>query len=126
MYEFRDEAIDALTPKVAPPVTDSTVPESLTFKHLAVSRIGCVTHVEFKDADSFGTETVRDMNEDFVQLAEHLVKNSKVLVDFEGVQSFCPASIGTLIDFNKTLRTKGSRTALCSLAPSARKSFYAD
>ena len=32
MYEFRDEATRALTPKSARPATEATAPESWTFK----------------------------------------------------------------------------------------------
>ena len=88
MYEFRDEATRALTPKSARPVTEATAPESWTFKHLAVSRSASVAHVQFKRAQAFGEETVSDLRVDFSQLADKLVRDSKVLLDFAGVKSF--------------------------------------
>jgi anti-anti-sigma regulatory factor len=125
MYEFRDEAIRALTPKTAHHVTEATAPESWTFKHLAVSRSASVTHVEFKRAQAFDEETVSDLRADFAQLADSLVRDSKVLLDFAGVELFCAASIDELVLFNQKLRTKGSRIALCCLDPVARDTFFA-
>ena len=125
MYEFRDEAIRALTPKIARPVTEATAPESWSFEHLAVSLSACVTHVEFKRAQTYGEETVSDLREDFGQLVNKLAADSKVLLDFGGVKSFCAASIDTLVLFNQTLRHKGSRIVLCCLDPAARESFFA-
>ena len=125
MYEFRDEAIQALTPKTAHPITESTAPDSWTFKHLIVSRSASVTHVEFKKTPTLGEETVSDLRQDFAHLADRLVRNSKVLFNFAGVKSFCSASMDALVLFNKKLRTKGSRMALCCLDPAARDSFFA-
>jgi len=125
MYEFRDEAISALTPKVARPVTEATDPESWAFKHLAVSRLSCVTLVEFQPVQAFGEETVSDLRKDFTQLADRLARDSKVLLDFAGVVSFIAASIDTLVLFKQTLQTKGSRMALCCLNPATRETFFA-
>lgn len=124
MYEFRDESIRALTPKIARPVTEATAPESWSFKRLAVSLSGCVTHVEFKNSQASEDENVSDLREDFAQLADRLARDSKVLLDFAGVKSFCAASINTLVLFNQKLRNKGSRIVLCCLEPTARESFF--
>ena len=125
MYEFRDEAIRALTPKTVCPVTEPTAPESWALKHLAVSRSASVTHVEFKKAQTFGKETVSDLRNDFAQLADRLARDSKVLLDFAGVKSICAASIEQLVLFNQKLRIKGSRIALCCLDPTVRECFFA-
>jgi len=130
MYEFRDEAIQALTPKSERPVTevfapDTSSPESWNFKYLAVSRPGSVTQVQFTKAQSFGEETLGDLRDDFAQLADKLGKNSKVLVDFTGVESFSSQCIDALALFNQKLRTKGSRIALCCLDTATRESFFA-
>ena len=124
MYEFRDEATCALTPKSARPDTEATAPESWIFKHLTVSRSASVTRVQFKGVQTFGKETVNDLRVDLSQLADNLVRDSKVLVDFVGVESFCAASIDELIRFNQKLRNKGSRIALCSLDPTVHQSFF--
>jgi anti-anti-sigma regulatory factor len=123
MFDLRDEAIHALTPKTAYHGTDPTASESWALKQLAVSRSASVTLVEFKGAE-FGEETVSDLHEDFSQLADILVRDSKVLLDFAGVKSFCTAAIDELIRFKKILRTKGSRIVLCCLEPTARESFF--
>jgi len=125
MYEFRDEATHALTPKSENTVTEGTAPESWTFRHLAVSRSAVVTHVKFKEETTFGDETVQTLREDLAKLAEMLDKDSKVLFDFAGVVLFGPASFNALVLFNKRLKNKGSRIALCSLAPTVRESFLA-
>ncbi len=124
MYEFRDEANRALTPKSARPVTEATDPESWTFKYLAVSRSAGVSHVQFKRTQAFEEETVNDLRADFSQLADKLVRDSKVLLDYGGVKSFCAAAIDELIRFNQKLRTKGSRIALCCLDPTVHQSFF--
>jgi hypothetical protein len=125
LYELRDEALRALTPTFANTETAAGAPEAWTLRHLAVSHSECVTHVEFKEAMSFGDETISDLRGDFAQVADRLGKNSKVLMDFAGVASFSPASIIALAQFNERLRTKGSRMVLCSLEPTARDGFFA-
>jgi len=125
MYEFRDEAISALTPKFARPATEATDPESWAFKHLVVSRSSCVTLVEFQPVQTFGEEAVNDLRDDFTQLADRLARDSKVLLDFAGVVSFIAASIDTLVLFKQKLQTKGSRLALCCLNPATRETFSA-
>lgn len=125
MYEFRDEATRALTPKSARPVTEGTAPESWTFEHLAVSHSANLTHVQFKSAHAFGEETASDLRENFAELADSLVKDSKVLFDFDGVKALCAASISALDLSKRQLRNRGSRIALCCLAPNVRAAFFA-
>lgn len=125
MYEFRDETIIALTPKIEKPATEATAPESWTFKHLAVSRSASVTHVKFKEVQTVGEETVSNFGGDFARLADRLGRDSKVLLDFAGIKAFSAASIDVLVQFNQQLKTKGSRLALCCLDPATRESFSA-
>ncbi len=125
MYEFRDEAILALTPQTAPAAKEATAPESWTFKNLAVSRTANVTHVEFKSSHVFEEEALADLRADFAQLADRLIRDSKVLLDFTSVEQVCAAAINEIVLFNQKLRTKGSRIALCCLDPVARESFFA-
>jgi len=124
IYESREEATRALTPKSEKVATESSTPESWTFEHLAVSRSAGVTHVQFTGAKDFGQETVAGLREDFAQLADKLGMDSKVLVDFTGVVLFSAGFIDALAAFSKKLRTKGSRIALCCLAHAARESFF--
>ena len=125
IYESREEAIQVLTPKSERTATDATAPESWEFRHLAVSRSAGVTHVEFKEAQDFGDETVAELRDDFAQLADQLGRDNKVLLDFTGVVLFGSAFINAMALFNKKLRVKGSRIALCCLAPGVRESFFA-
>ena len=126
MFESRDEAVRALTPKFEVADMETAVSESWTLRHLTVSRIGRITHVEFQGATDFGDETINDLREDFAQLSNRLDMDSKVSMDFTGVASFNPASIRVLTEFHEKLRTKGSRMVLSSLDPSARSCFFAD
>ena len=124
LYEFRDEATRALPAKSARPVRESAAQESWTFKHLVVSQSASVAHLQFKQPHAFGEETATDLRVDFSQLADRLVRDSKVLLDFVGVKSFCAAAIHELVLFNQKLRTKGSRLALCRLDPTVHQSFF--
>lgn len=124
MYEFLDEAKRALTPKSVRPVPETTSSESCAFKHLVVSHSARVAHVRFKSAAAFGEETKNDLRVDFAQLADGLARDSRVLLDFVGVKSFCPASIDELILFSQKLRTRGSLIALCCLDPTVHRSFF--
>jgi hypothetical protein len=124
IYEFRDEAIRALTPTSVTSATDTTVPETWTFRYLTVSRSASVIHVGFKGAKDFAEDTVNDLRLDFSQLADALVRDSKLLLNFADVNLFCTASIDELIPFKQKLRIKGSRMALCCLDTAVRKSFF--
>ena len=124
MYEFRDETIRALTPKIAKASTEVTTPESWAFKNLTVSRSAGVTHVKFKEAQNTAEEAVSRFGSDFSQLADRLGRDSKVLLDFTGLNSINSFSIGTLTRFKQELQSKGSRVALCCLEPAVREAFF--
>ena len=125
MYEHRDEATAALIPKSARPVTDTTDPESWSFKYLAVSRSDSVTHVRFEGEHAFGKDTLNDLRDDLAELSDRLALDSRLLVDFADIEAFCVESINELALFNRQLRTKGSRIVLCCLDPAVRQSFFA-
>lgn len=126
IYEHRDEAIQALTPKsVKTNGVKASDPLPANFNHLTVSRSSVVTHVQFKGTMEFPEETERELRDDFSRLAGLLDIDSKVLLDFMDVKSFAPACVDALVDFVRTLRNRGSRAVLCSLAPHVRASFYA-
>ena len=125
MYDFRDEAIRALTPTADRPVKEAAAPETWTFTHLVVTRSAGATHVQFKTAQSFADEAVSDLRDDFAQLADRLVRDSRVLSDFTGVKSLCAASLDVLVQFKQKLQTKGSRMALCCLEPETREAMFA-
>lgn len=125
MYEQRDEAIRALTPRSEKTATEVTAPESWTFAHLAVSRVAGVIQVQFKEPRTFDDTTAGGLREDLTRLADLLGRDSKVLVDFADVASFNAAAISALTQFNRNLQIKGSRIALCCLEPATRESFFA-
>ena len=125
MYEQRDEAIRALTPRSEKTASEVTAPESWTFAHLAVSRVAGVIQVQFKEPRTFDDTTAGGLREDLTRLADLLGRDSKVLVDFSDVASFNAASISALTQFNRNLQIKGSRIALCCLEPATRESFFA-
>ncbi len=124
MYEHREEAISALSPKSAQPATETTDPESWKFKHFAVLRSANTAHVQFRDEESFKQETTQTLSEDLTQLADELAKDSRVLLDFSAVVSFNPAFIDALAQFNQKLKNKGSRSVICCLNPEVRQSFF--
>ena len=124
LYDFRDEAFQALVPKSASPVSEAAVPKALNCKYLTASLTTGVTHVEFKGAQNFREETASDLNKDFALLSASLDLDSKVLLDFTNVESFCSANIDMLILFNKSLRHQGSRVVLCCLDVEVSKCFF--
>ncbi len=124
MYEFRDEATCALTSMSAQTGAEATDSEVWTLKYLVVSNSASVVLVQFKKGQSFEEETANDLRADFSQLADKLARDSKVLIDFDGVASFGAAAIEELTLFKQKLRTKGSRIALCCLEPTVHKSFF--
>ena len=124
IFDFRDEALLALTPKSATPVTDSTRPKSSTYSYLEISHSAVVTHVEFAKSMALGEETASDLSKDFAQLAADLAIDSKVLLDFSNAQSFCVANVDELVLFSKSLRHRGSRVVLCCLNTVVSKHFY--
>ena len=125
IYEDRDEAIGALTPKsVKLDELKANGPLSSSFHHLTVSQSSFVTHVKFTGTMEFPQETEAELRDDFSKLLDLLAIDSKVLLDFANVKSFSPACVETLVVFDRRLRNRGSRTVLCSLAPDTRASFY--
>ena len=124
MYDFQDEALQALVPKEASSETDTALPKALNCKHLTVSRTTSVTHVEFKGTQDFGEETVNDISKDFALLLANSDLDSRILLNFANVKSICAACIEVFIHFSKSLRHKGSRVVLCCLDVEARKCFF--
>jgi hypothetical protein len=127
MYDFRDEAVDAVTPRSVNPLARPAVAptiESWDLAHLSATRSGSVVRVQFDGTDSFGDESVAELRADFAQLAENLGRDSKLVLDFTGVKAFSPAHIDAIALLGQRLQTKGSRIVLCCLAPAVRDSFF--
>ena len=79
--------------------------------------------VTFKSSNQSENDDARQLRTDFVTLADSLVNDSRVLIDFEGVEDFCAKSIEELTLFRRKLQAKGSRIALCNLEPDVKASF---
>ena len=127
MFEFADEATSALASKSTRPAAESDHPEWWTFLQLTVTRSAGVTHVHFKPTTNLSEEeTLAELRKDFALLADSLVNDSRVLLDFTGRSEFCAASIEALAAFNRKLQSKGSRLALCNLDPAVQASFFPD
>jgi len=124
MYDFQDEALQALVPKAVSSETDTALPEALNCMYLTVSPAAGVMHVGFKEAQKFGEETVNAISKDFARLLANLDIDSKVLLDFSNVESVCDACIAVFVHFSESLRHKGSRVVLCCLDVEARKCFF--
>ncbi len=124
MYDFLDEAISALAPRSTDAETKSADPELWTLNRFNALRVAGVTHVKFKTPGGENEETVGDLSKDFSQLVESLPNDSRVLVDFEGQDEFCPDSIEALSFFKRKLQSKGSQLALCNLEPGVRACFF--
>jgi len=126
MYEFCDEAAIALTPKSANRSDAQTkmLATSCECKHLSLSPFGNIERVQFKTAHLIDQDTVDDLRTDFSRISDKLSQGSQVIVDFEGVESISNQFIEELLLFNRKLRNKGSRIALCELDPTVRQLFF--
>ena len=86
IYEDRDEAAWELMPKTGKVPNGPTVADDWTFKHLSVTRLAGITQVQFTEAKLSGHEIISQIQDDFAQLADKLNGDSRVLIDFTGVQ----------------------------------------
>jgi anti-anti-sigma regulatory factor len=81
--------------------------------------------VQFSDAQALSDAAASELREDLAQLAEDMDRDSRILLDFTGIEPFDPAAIEALVVFDKKLRVRGSRMVLCCLAPEAREAVFA-
>ena len=124
MFDFLDEARCALASKStrsAAAVDDS---ESWSLEHLVALRQAGVIHVKFKKGKRLATELSSELRTDFSQLADSLVNDSRVLMDFECLDEFGSGCIDELKRFNAKLQSKGSRMVLCNLESVVRAAFF--
>ncbi len=126
MFDTYSEAARSLESKSSQGVVPHSheTDEDWTFQCLTVSRVGRVIQVTFKSPHRREQDTVRDLRADFAKLADSLVNDSQVLMDFEGLEEFCARSVDQLALFRRKLQSKGSRIALCNLGSSVRASFF--
>lgn len=124
MYDFRLEAMEALTPKSTRFDADPSNPDEWQFEVLDVSLDDTVTSVIFKEEAYGDSQSELSLRNDFATLADKLANNSKVLLDFVSVRSFSTNAIDAIMVLNKKLQTKGSRIALCNLEPDVKAGFF--
>lgn len=124
MYDSRDEAVQALTPRTASSETATDDPAIWNLNVLDASQSASLTLVRFKKSLSGADNPTRDLQKDFAKLTDKLSPGSKLLLDFTDLDAISAASIETLASFNQHLRHRGSRIVLCCLAPEVRSSFF--
>ena len=125
MYEQRDEALEALTPRTEKSVTETTAPETWAFTHLEASRVADKIVLQFRGTTTFDDSVILALRDDLTRLNGLLGRDSRLLLDFSGVESFHAASIRELAQFSRNLQSKGSRVVLCCLEPAVVETFFA-
>ena len=125
LFEFLQEASDALASKSARLKTYTLDPDLWRFHHLdaAIMPSG-VVHVTFKQQSDSESQPLSDLGKDLADLAAFLTNGSRVLLDFEGVLAFDSDAIIKLTEFHSKLQNKGSRVVLCNLGSEVRASFF--
>lgn len=124
MYESRDEAVAALTPKVRRDKADSADPGLWAFQHFAASRADGVTLISFKASMNQELETTSSIGDELTLMSRSLANDSRVVIDFGGLPTLAPEAIESLEQFKKTLQSKGSQLALCNLEPDVHAAFF--
>ncbi len=124
MFDFLQEATQALLSKSSRPSQVKTDANLWSFQRLRVSQTDGVIHVTFKLDEQDSTSALDDLVKDLNLMAKSFDTDSQVVLDFEGLQAFCPDSIAALAVFGRRLQSKGSRMSLCNLEPSVRESFF--
>lgn len=125
IFDFVQEANDALASKAARVITYALDPDLWRFRQLNVAiKPSGVVHVTFKQPTDAESESISDLGSDLADLAELLTNGSRVLLDFEGVRAFDAGAIAKLNEFDVKLRHKGSRVVLCNLESAVRASFF--
>lgn len=125
IFDFLQEASDALASKSARPNSFSLDPDLWRFNELevAIQESGAV-HVTFKKPDDEKTESLSGLNKDLIDLADLLTNGSRVVLDFEGVVDFGADPIAKLTEFDAKLKNRGSRLILCNLESTVHAEFF--
>ena len=121
IYPSRDEAVCELIRNAN---NDLAVVETWSLKQLVVTGEAGITQIRYKGPAIMTQEVIAQVQDDLLQLASQLGGNSRVLIDFSGVEEFSSAGIQALILFNKKLQHRGSRMVLCCLDAHVRETFF--
>ena len=125
IFETEQEASDALASKSARVNKHALDPDLWRFHQLDVSiSPSGVTHVKFKQSKVIGPGVVSELSKDLMDLAGLLTNDSRVLLDFAGVQTFEAEAINKLGELRTKLQSKGSNFVLCNLETEAHASFF--
>jgi anti-anti-sigma regulatory factor len=124
MFDFVEEATCALNPKSSRRESEADPPGSWTLQHLIASQNAKVIHVKFKKRERLDSNFRRELRADFSHLADSMVNDSRLLLDFEGLSEFGTGCIDELRWLTAKLKAKGSRMVLCNLQPAVRASFF--
>ena len=134
MYEFRDEAVKALTPRSMRDKVDPVDPGLWTFCHFATSLSEGVTLITFKEAMKLDADADGELKADskpsatvgyeLALIGRSLSNDSRVVMDFAGVPQFDTESIEALTQFKGSLQSKGSQLALCNLEKDVHAAFF--
>lgn len=125
LFDFLQEASDALATKSASVNTYAVDPKQWKFRQLDTAlRPSGVMHVTFKPHADDEPNSNTDLGSDLADLAELLTNGSRVMLDFEGVSSFDLDAISKLSEFDSKIRNKGSRIVMCNLEAAVRASFF--
>lgn len=124
MFDFLQEATQALLSKSRRASLVHTDANLWTFQRLEVSQTDSVIHVTFKQLEQDSGTALEELSKDLNLMASSLDIDSQVVMDFEGLHEFCPESIAQLAVFSRRLQSKGSRLTLCNLEPEVRESFF--
>ncbi|WP_390621729.1 STAS domain-containing protein [Roseiconus nitratireducens] len=123
MFELYNEAVATLSvrPRDSRKIPNE-IPTSLT--RLTIQQIENFVRVTLVQTDVREDRSTCPFAKDFSRLADLLQNDSRVLLDFEGVDQFSAVSVGQLKVFCQQLKSKGSRLVLCNLTSTVRSSFY--
>ncbi len=130
MFDFLQEASDALASKSARPVTYAADSALWGLRQLDVTiKPSGVVHATFKPPSGKSrpgneAEWMSDFSNDLGELIKSLTSGARVMLDFEGVETFTPDAIARLGELQSKLKNKGSRIVLCNLEPEVRAMFF--
>ncbi len=125
IFDFLQEASDALASKSARVNAYTIDPSQWEFRELdAELRPSGVVHVTFKRPAYDDPKSRSDLGIDLANLAELLANDSRVVLDFEGVQAYDADAVIKLSEFDSKIRNKGSRFVICNLESAVSDSFF--
>jgi anti-anti-sigma regulatory factor len=129
MFEFRDEAILALAKKLSANREDDRAPiseevKSWSLQVLTASEAEGVAHLKFKLNATQSPEFASQLREDLAGLPSRFKNDSRIVLDFEGLEEFSQTSIDDLAALRQKLQFQGSRIVLCNLEPPVKSMFF--